>query len=197
MIPANERLIPLHERFIRQPDNISCGPAALATAYALTTGSRTMPGGKDALDHFLEVCTPDKDVGTSPEVLISAADSSLSVVDIGPRPTLTKGGVILRKYLDPGAPDLKSMDDHWVVVLGIKGNEISVYCPYDHKISTMDFRSMDWCSHSFSEQPESIDFSKSWGVGLDMVNSQKLFAELRGEKMTGLIKLGGTTGKAR
>lgn len=162
----------LSEFFIRQENDFSCGPAALATIYASMAKSdvHDTTGGR-IYDYFLDQCRPNEISGTSPMALADIAQTHLPVREIGRNPDLTgRMAILLKKYEDLTTPQSLEQDDHWVVAIGSadysKSGSVLIYCPYDHIARETKLVETTWRGDFFRDTFSAS--SSRFGISFDL-----------------------------
>ncbi|MBI1215532.1 MAG: hypothetical protein GC185_06915 [Alphaproteobacteria bacterium] len=129
--------------FIRQQDEISCGPACLATVAKLY--------GVDDVDYafFRGLLKPDPAVGSCNFQMAEVSEKYLPFKSAGE--DSYAGGV--------GVANIMEDEGHYVVFLNLEGDEIVYYDPYDHKIFTKALSSLNWISESGHLTRWSVNFT--------------------------------------
>lgn len=134
--------------FERQKDDISCGPACLASVAKLY-------GVLDVdYEFFRKLMNPDPAVGSCNIKMAEAASHHLPFDSVGEN--TYKGGIAIANVLDRG-------EGHYILLLARKDDDVIYYDPYDHDIRKAPIASLEWVSESghlrnwainFAPQPE-------------------------------------------
>jgi hypothetical protein len=129
--------------FVRQQDDISCGPACLATVanlYKVTTVD---------YDFFRGLLKPDPAVGSCNFQMAAVSEKYLPFRSAGE--DSYAGGI--------GVANITEDEGHYIVFLSLQDDEIVYYDPYDHKIFTKALSSLNWISESGHLTRWSVNFA--------------------------------------
>lgn len=138
--------------FERQRDEISCGPACLATVAKLYNV-------KDVdYDFFHALMDPDPAVGSCNFKLAAACEKYLPFDSAGE--DVYKGGIAIANVIDRG-------EGHYILLLGKKGGDVVYYDPYDHAIRTEPVARLDWISESGHLKKWAVNFKPQPGKDFD------------------------------
>lgn len=140
--------MPIHgtaaERFFtRQQDDISCGPACLASAAKIFGITHT------GYDDFRALLAPDPVVGSANEDVAGLCQTTLPYTDAGEN--TYKGGVALANIMFEG-------EGHYVLLLAREGADVLYYEPFHHELIIDRIDNLDWISES--------GHLKKWSVNL-------------------------------
>lgn len=129
--------------FVRQLDEYSCGPAALATV------ARLYGVGLDYM-FFRDLMNPCPLRGSKPEAMAAGAKAHLPYAGHG-EGSYT-GGIAIANIIH--VSDVE--EGHYVVFLERGGDEIIYYDPYDHEILTVAQADLRWVS---DDDPPLVEWS--------------------------------------
>ena len=129
--------------FVRQQDDISCGPACLASAAKIFGVTHTDYAG------FRALLNPDPVIGSVNEDVAGLCRTALPYTDAGE--DTYKGGVALANIMFEG-------EGHYVLFLKREGAEVLYYEPFHHALIIDRIDSLDWVSES--------GHLKKWSVNL-------------------------------
>jgi hypothetical protein len=118
--------------FVRQQDDISCGPACLATV------ANIYGGAKADYALFRELLKPDPKVGSCNFRLAEVSSLYLPSADAGE--DCYAGGIAVANITED--------EGHYVVFLCAEGDEVIYYDPWDHKIFRKRIAALNWISES-------------------------------------------------
>lgn len=118
--------------FVRQQDDISCGPACLATVANIY--------GQEGVGYalFRRLLEPDPKVGSCNFKLAEVSRLHLPYHSAG-EDCYARGIAVANITEDEG---------HYVVFLCMKGDEVMYYDPWDHKIFRKKIAALNWVSES-------------------------------------------------
>lgn len=140
--------MPLHgtaaeKFFIRQQDDISCGPACLASAAKIFGVTQT--GYAD----FRALLNPDPVVGSRNEDVAGVCQTTLPYTNAGE--DTYRGGLALANIMFEG-------EGHYVLFLAREGADVLYYEPFHHVLIIDRIDNLDWVSES--------GHLKKWSVNL-------------------------------
>lgn len=119
--------------FIRQQDDISCGPACLASAAKIFGIQGT--GYAD----FRAILNPDPDVGSVNEDVAGLCAATLPFHNAGEN--TYNGGAAVANIMFEG-------EGHYVLFLAREGNDVLYYEPFHHELVIERIDKLDWISES-------------------------------------------------
>ncbi|MBU6474762.1 MAG: hypothetical protein KGL10_09450 [Alphaproteobacteria bacterium] len=136
--------------FTRQEDEISCGPACLATVAKLYAAC---DGARPAMDYaaFRAAAAPRDDVGTPEKIMQALCEEHLPCESAGP--STYHGGVAIADITQEG-------EGHYVVFLCGKDGEILYYDPYHHELVIDRLEDVRWTSGFENSAQWSVNFKK-------------------------------------
>lgn len=119
--------------FVRQQDNISCGPACLASAARIFGVTGT--GYAD----FRALLNPDPEIGSLNEDLAGVCATVLPYHSAGEH--TYDGGVAVANIMFEG-------EGHYVLLLARAGCDVIYYEPFHHELVIDRIGNLDWISES-------------------------------------------------
>ncbi len=129
--------------FVRQLDEYSCGPAALATV------SKIYQLGL-SYDELRFEADPDPLTGTSCEVMEAITANFFPAESAGEN--TYQGGVAVACIIQGG-------EGHYVVLLEKEGDKVLYYDPYEHELVIEKIANIDWHNGDHSNKNWTVNFT--------------------------------------
>ena len=163
--------------FTRQRDEISCGPACLATVAKLYAALGLSLHDEKRLKTYMDfraAANPSEEVGTPEETVRALCERHLPYESAGAR--TYHGGVAIADIVQEG-------EGHYVVFLCKKDDVILYYDPYENELVADKMAHIDWRSGFESAEQWSVNFKvfpdNSFERWLDMAAQKRPLSKQR------------------
>lgn len=160
-----DRFTPHTDMLIPQSSEYTCGPACAATVAAIYGVERDYA-------FFCNALEPDPDIGTPEGDLAAVCRKYLPCTDYGEESY--RGGVSIAFIIHR-----PSGDEHYVVFLDRRGDDIVYYEPYDDDIVTKPISDIEWGAECGRLSNWSVNFTPIDGA--DFSTWEKLGEDLRAD----------------
>ena len=142
---------PVHDFFIHQTDEYSCGVACMSTV------ARLFGQYKDDYAFFRKELTPSPACGTDNDDMIVASRNYLPFDGAGEG--AYSGGIAIANIMQKG-------EGHFVVLLCREKDQILYYDPYEHELVQTAEKDIEWMSEKDKLQKWAINFKPVEGNSL-------------------------------